>query len=318
MQCQTVRELLISYARQELADAVAADVAAHLEACPACRDEARALDAVYADLPHLPVFPLAYDLAAIETEATRRMQRRTLQFWTLCLVPVAACAVVLLLVFGFRPSTPSQIIVRHVPAPRHGTPVVPPTAIIARLSPNPATPPVAGGVPTPSVPAKAHPRPAAPGTRPAPPTPAGDTVITRCATTLARCMAPRDGQAAATCAFQPILATDSGDLPAADTLTASLLTAFKAHTGTVAVQCLPPVITAPDDLLSLAQSLGTGAEDYVVVGRLAKAESGYVLSLYAIDTRDGRVIFDGSHPMLLPPDSLPQKHLLALAARAGA
>lgn len=318
MQCNTVSAQLIAYLKGELAAEDADRIASHIAACSRCQDEACVLGSALTDIERLPTFRVSFDIRAIEEAASHQALSHSL-WWRF--TPVAAC-VVLLAILGFlysnRPST-SQLAHRPQPTQRQqATAVIPlqhPPVKPAPDSPDqrqlsPRRVISAGFRPRhhaiASQPRRAVPQKAGPISNPPREEPAStvdaNAMIAQYVDTIAMCMAQSDRpRAAISCALLPVTAADDRDLPAADTLTAALVCAFNERHAAISLKRLPPSLDTDIRTMKSPPPSTTGTGDYLIVGNLAKSKSGYLLSLYAINTTTDAVIFDGKHPILLPP-----------------
>ncbi|HEX2949346.1 MAG TPA: hypothetical protein VHV83_07230, partial [Armatimonadota bacterium] len=138
--------------------------------------------------------------------------------------------------------------------------------------------------------------------------PDGHTLIAQYVDTMAMCVTQSDHpRETISCAILPVTTPDDKDLHIADTLTAALVCAFQDRQVSIDLHRLPPSMPTAEQpsAATLAQLAQTVSDKYVITGSLERSETGYLLSLYAYDRQTAQLVFDGAHPILLPPDVLP-------------
>ena len=324
MKCADVSAVLIDYCKDELDAGERARVAAHLAGCPACRDEQRLLRAAYGEIAALPAFPLSRDISDI-ADAARR-QPPAIPWFRPALAPLAIGLALLAggLYWSHR-SLPPQQIARQTPLPRPAVqPVAPPPA--AQTPPTAQTPPLAvtrvvtGRQALPARHLRRHPRTATPapssGTpRPViqPPAPevaaqrAGEELLAQHLDAVKQSMLLVASHGAISCSVLPVIAADERDVHAADMLTASLVCGIGVQPRQFAVNRLAPLATAAlngesvrPDAPEVSRLARTVTDDYLIIGSLKKAETGYLVSFYVLSRKDDAIVFDGRHPVLLP------------------
>jgi hypothetical protein len=143
--CGRVRDLLPRYVDHDLPAAEAAQVARHLEGCPACRRRLRAHHTLLSALPGLP--PIEEQAlaearlrrrlrAAVEAERQRRARWRTLERWGNAAGWLAVSAVALLLVVGLvvsgRPLVAARLAAAQATATPPSSPTPAPSPAVAR------------------------------------------------------------------------------------------------------------------------------------------------------------------------------------------
>lgn len=139
------------------------------------------------------------------------------------------------------------------------------------------------------------------------------TLIAQYVDTMAMCMVRAErSRTTISCAISPITTSDEDDLPVADTLTAAIICTFNDRHVTIDTNRLPPSMTGADlhpqkpNTATVVNIVDSVTDEYVIVGSVEKAKTGYLLSLYAINRTNDTVVFNGDHPILLPEDAMPQ------------
>lgn len=336
MPCHHIAAVITAYLKGELPPAGQNAVAEHLAACSRCREEAAILRIAYDEMAALPAFPLSRDLATIAETARRQVAPAPFRVFGIWVPAVAALALLVLCRWLPNGNFSSRQVAQqpHVEktAVKHDTVKVPVEIAAGRVGETPADQPDktsaviashrAGGMPA-VRPGKApvlvasrggarhHHRPS-PGETHPDALAIGEALWARHVEAMRQSITQLalDGDMR-TCAVLPLVSGDAENLPAADTLTATLVYDLSANPR-IAVNRLSPLAAhdrqAHDlqpnstEISNLARTVNA---DFLIVGSVEKAKTGYLLSLYVLNRNDNTIVFNGNHPVLLPREMFP-------------
>lgn len=102
MKCTEVCAQLPAFVYGDLRPEEAGQVEAHLQHCPACRQERAALEMVRQTLGYVPAPPLAVDLSRLYRRAAEDQRRRSGVWKRIAVAAVGAAAAVVVLLAGWR------------------------------------------------------------------------------------------------------------------------------------------------------------------------------------------------------------------------